>query len=91
MARKVERIGGDLGSVNEVIDAEIQGHFLPRSRAAIGGTRSVAKGGAAAVHETLAGSLRLNRELSHWPVTMCESASACTSRRPRRAASSTPL
>lgn len=64
VARKVERIGGDLGSVNEVIDAEIQGHFLPRSRAAIGGTRAVAKGGAAAVHETLAGSLRLNRELT---------------------------
>ena len=32
IARKVETIGGDLGSVNEVIDAEVQARFSPRAR-----------------------------------------------------------
>lgn len=59
IARKVEQIGSDLGSVNEVIDADIQAHFLPASRRRSRTTRDDA-----AVRRTLAGGLRLNRELT---------------------------
>lgn len=59
IARKVEQIGSDLGSVNEVIDADIQAHFLPASRRRSRSTRDND-----AVQRTLAGGLRLNRELT---------------------------
>lgn len=62
VAEKVGTIAADLGSVNQVIDAEIQNHFSrtgPRTRRS-----PVAEDGSAIINQTLAGGLELNRQLT---------------------------
>lgn len=62
IAHKVSTVAGDLGSVNELIDTQIQGHFLPRAKVA---ARAVAQENAAAViQNALAGGITLNRQLT---------------------------
>ena len=61
IAEKVGRVAQDLGSVNEVIDAEVQEHFSP------GRTRRRSKhaeDGNAVINRTLAGGMSLNRQLT---------------------------
>ena len=62
IAQKVGTIATDLGSVNQVIDADIQAHFsrvgAPRSRTAVSAASSTV------VNRALAGSAELNRQLT---------------------------
>ncbi|QGF24997.1 DISARM system SNF2-like helicase DrmD [Raineyella fluvialis] len=59
IATKVGQIATDLGSVNQVIDLDIQQHFSPnRSRSTVVDDRS-----ATIINKTLAGGLELNRQL----------------------------
>jgi len=59
IAKKVGRVVKDLGSVNQVIDLEIQQHFAPRrSRSTVIDDRA-----ATIINKTLAGGLELNRQL----------------------------
>lgn len=60
IARKVGSVAQDLGSVNQVIDADIQRRFLPRAASA------PARGtdGNAIITRTLAGGIELNRRLT---------------------------
>ena len=60
IARKVSQVAADLGSVNQVIDAEIQQHFSPNRRR----TMVVTDEGSAIINRTLAGGLELNRQLN---------------------------
>jgi superfamily II DNA or RNA helicase len=62
IAKKVALIAQDLGSVNQVIDAEIQDHFSGQR----GSRRAKAKGadGNAIITKTLAGGVELNRQLT---------------------------
>lgn len=62
IARKVGTVAADLGSVNQVVDAEIQRHYLPHVTKPAS-TRA-ADEGAAIITRTLAGGLELNRQLS---------------------------
>ena len=62
IARKVGTVAADLGSVNQVVDADIQRHFLPRAAKTAGTAR--AADGNAIITRTLAGGLELNRRLS---------------------------
>ena len=61
IASKIATIAEDLGSVNPVIDAEIQSHF--GSRAVIA-EQSGADAAAAIINKALAGDQELNRELT---------------------------
>lgn len=59
IAKKVGQVATDLGSVNQVIDLDIQQHFSPnRSRSTVVDDKS-----AAIINRTLAGGLELNRQL----------------------------
>jgi len=61
IAEKVSAVAQDLGSVNQVIDAEVQQHFSPtRTRSA----RPAADSGNAIITRTLAGGAELNRRLT---------------------------
>jgi superfamily II DNA or RNA helicase len=62
IAEKVGNVARDLGSVNPVIDAEIQAHFSPRR----GSSRrqQPADDGNAIINRALAGGLDLNRRLT---------------------------
>ena len=78
IAEKVGHVAQDLGSVNQVIDAEVQEHFSPtRSRSA----KAAVADGNAIITKTLAGGVELNRQLDgavpHVPRTARR---ACTSR-----------
>ena len=60
IAEKVATVAAELGSANQVIDAEVQAHFSP------GSVRTKAKGddGNAIITRTLAGGIELNRRLT---------------------------
>lgn len=61
IAEKVATIHGDLGSVNPVIDADIQGHF---GRIEASSRNEISERSAAAANRTLAGGAQLNRQLT---------------------------
>lgn len=61
IAEKVGTVAQDLGSVNQVIDAEIQQYFCPTSTKTI---KIAAESGNAIISRTLAGGLELNRQLT---------------------------
>jgi len=61
VAEKVSTIAGDLGSVNPVIDSDIQGHF---GSIAIATEKAGADKNTQAVNRAMAGSAQLNRELT---------------------------
>ncbi len=59
IAKKVGQVATDLGSVNQVIDLDIQRHFSPnKSRATVVDDRA-----ATIINKTLAGGLELNQQL----------------------------
>ncbi|SHJ43544.1 Superfamily II DNA/RNA helicases, SNF2 family [Tessaracoccus bendigoensis DSM 12906] len=59
IARKVGQVAHDLGSVNQVIDLDIQQHFSPdKNRSTVVDQRA-----ATIINKTLAGGLELNRRL----------------------------
>jgi len=59
IAKKVGQVAADLGSVNQVIDLDIQQHFSPnKSRSTTVDDRA-----ATIINKTLAGGLELNRQL----------------------------
>jgi superfamily II DNA or RNA helicase len=61
IAEKVGNVAQDLGSVNQVIDAEVQQHFSPaRPKAA----KALVADGNAIITRTLAGGAELNRQLT---------------------------
>jgi len=63
IAEKIGNVGHDLGSVNQVIDAEVQNHFSPLRE-----TRKTKQAptdeGNAAINRAMAGGLELNRQLT---------------------------
>lgn len=62
IVRKVETVKADLGSVNEVVDADVLGHFAPGRR---GAARTAAqRRDADVITGVLAAGLTLNRELT---------------------------
>lgn len=62
IAEKVSTVSQDLGSVNALIDTEIQRHFLPEAKTA---AKAVAEQNAASViQQAMAGGLTLNRQLT---------------------------
>lgn len=63
IAEKVGTVAQDLGSVNQVIDAEIQQHFSA-TRAARKVRATVPEDGNAIINRALAGGLELNRQLT---------------------------
>lgn len=63
IAEKVGTIAADLGTVNQVIDAEIQGHFA-RSALPPTPTKKRVEEGTEIVNQTLAEGLELNRRLT---------------------------
>jgi superfamily II DNA or RNA helicase len=63
IAEKVGNVAHDLGSVNQVIDAEIQQHFSPAA-ASRKDKRMAPDNGGAMINRTLAGGLELNRRLT---------------------------
>lgn len=59
IAKKVGKVAADLGSVNQVIDLEIQQHFSPnKARSTVVDDRA-----ATIINKTLAGGMELNRQL----------------------------
>lgn len=62
IAHKVALVAQDLGSVNQVIDAEIQEHFIPGRSS--GRRSAVVDPGNAIITRTLAGGIELNRQLT---------------------------
>lgn len=59
IAKKVGQVAADLGSVNQVIDLEIQQHFSPnKARSTVVDDRA-----ATIINKTLAGGMELNRQL----------------------------
>ncbi len=63
IAEKIGSVAHDLGSVNQVIDAEIQQHFSPGAVARKAG-RTAPDDGGAIINRALAGGLELNRRLT---------------------------
>ena len=59
IAKKIGQVAVDLGSVNQVIDTEIQQHFSPNRKR----TTVINDEGSAIINRTLAGGLELNRQL----------------------------
>lgn len=59
IAKKVGQVATDLGSVNQVIDLDIQQHFSPNKRR----STVVDDKAATIINKTLAGGLELNRQL----------------------------
>lgn len=62
IAEKVARVAQDLGSVNQVVDADVQRHFSVRG--ASPRARKAADDGSAIITRTLAGGIELNRRLT---------------------------
>lgn len=62
IAEKVGTIATDLGSVNQVIDADIQAHFSASGSIRPG--RGISSSSGAVITRTLAGSAELNRQLT---------------------------
>lgn len=58
IAKKVLQAADDLGSMNQVIDFDIQEHFSPRANRLVASDKS-----ATIINKTLAGGLELNRQL----------------------------
>jgi superfamily II DNA or RNA helicase len=71
IAEKVGHVAQDLGSANQVIDAEIQERFSPSGRAARIKVRTQDDGNAV-IARTLAGSRELNRQLTELSATYAE-------------------
>jgi superfamily II DNA or RNA helicase len=71
IAEKVGTIAADLGSVNQVIDANIQRHFA-RFAAPEPSPRTADQEGAEVVNQTLVGGLELNRRLTELSRTYAE-------------------
>jgi hypothetical protein len=71
IAEKVGAIAADLGSVNQVIDADIQRHFA-RSGAPQSPPKEADSEAADVVNQTLAGGLELNRRLTELSRTYAE-------------------
>lgn len=69
IAEKVGAIAQDLGSVNQVIDAEVQNHF---SRIKVATPKAAPLDGNAVIGRALAGSAELNRRLSELSRTYSE-------------------
>ncbi len=69
IAEKVGAIAQDLGSVNQVIDAEVQNHF---SRIKVARPKAAPLDGNAVIGRALAGSAELNRRLSELSRTYSE-------------------
>lgn len=63
IAEKVGNVAQDLGSVNQVIDSEIQQHFSPTG-AGRKAARTAPEDGSAIITKALAGGLELNRRLT---------------------------
>ncbi|GDY33657.1 DISARM system SNF2-like helicase DrmD [Gandjariella thermophila] len=63
IAEKVGTVAQDLGSVNQVVDAEIQQHFSP-TRAGRKAKATVPEDGNAIINRALAGGMELNRQLT---------------------------
>lgn len=62
IAEKVGKVASDLGSVNYVIDGEIQQHFSPST--APKGAKDESQGGSAIITKALAGGIELNKQLT---------------------------
>ncbi|MGV1007205.1 MAG: DISARM system SNF2-like helicase DrmD [Dermatophilaceae bacterium] len=67
VAEKVGTVAADLGSVNPLIDAEIQAHFSPTKSVAV--RPATDDGDAAMINRALAGGLTLNRALTELSAT----------------------
>lgn len=63
IAEKVGNVAHDLGSVNQIIDAELQEHFSPTAARRKGKAGSP-EDGDAVIRRALAGSMELNRQLT---------------------------
>lgn len=63
IARKIGTVAADLGSVNQVIDAEVQAHFIPEATARTT-RKSAPDDGNAVITRALAGGMELNRRLT---------------------------
>ncbi len=63
VAEKIGQVALDLGSVNQVIDAEVQEHFSPTGRTPKA-KKAVVSEHAAIINRTLAGGAELNRQLT---------------------------
>jgi hypothetical protein len=72
VARKVGTIAADLGSVNPVVDAEIQEHFNPAARPR-GRKPAAPDDGNAIITRALAGGMELNRRLTELSASYGES------------------
>ena len=65
LVEKIERIKTELGSVNEIVDAQVLDHFAPRRRGTDTAPRSQrAMADAKVITEQLAAGMRLNSELT---------------------------
>jgi superfamily II DNA or RNA helicase len=71
IAEKVGNVAQDLGSVNQVIDAEVQNHFSPAGSARKA-RPSAPDDGNAIITRALAGGLELNRKLTELSRTYAE-------------------
>ena len=67
IALKVGTVAADLGSVNPLIDAQIQQHFSPAKTVVVPSTTG--DEGAAIINRALAGGLTLNRQLTELSAT----------------------
>jgi superfamily II DNA or RNA helicase len=64
IAEKVGNVAHDLGSVNQVIDSEIQERFAPTTASAKRQRKATPEDGNAQINRALAGELELNRRLT---------------------------
>ncbi|MBA3574146.1 MAG: ATP-dependent helicase, partial [Pseudonocardiales bacterium] len=69
IAEKVGTVAHDLGSVNQIIDADVQEHFAGRPRRA---TKAAPESGNAIITRALAGGMELNRRLTELSQTYAE-------------------
>ena len=71
VARKIGIVAADLGSVNQVIDVEVQNHFNP-ARTARKAKQAPPDDGNAIINRALAGGIELNRRLTELSQTYGE-------------------
>ncbi|MHA6622493.1 DISARM system SNF2-like helicase DrmD [Pseudonocardia sp. DLS-67] len=69
IAEKVGTVAHDLGSVNQIIDADVQEHFAGRPRRA---AKTAPESGNAIITRALAGGMELNRRLTELSQTYAE-------------------
>ena len=69
IAEKVGTVAHDLGSVNQIIDADVQEHFAGRPRRA---AKAAPESGHAIITRALAGGMELNRRLTELSQTYAE-------------------